>query len=74
MLSNAVKFTPAGGDGHPSLRRWTATALTILVQDTGVGIAADFLPYVFDRFRQADSRSNRSHMAASGWVWPSRDT
>jgi CheY-like chemotaxis protein len=60
VLSNAVKFTPRGGD--VTLRcEAGGDSLTILVQDTGVGIATDFLPYVFDRFRQADSRSNRSH-------------
>ena len=60
VLSNAVKFTPEGGaiglDCH--LR---GTWLEIDVRDSGIGIAPDFLPYVFDRFRQADSRPTRSH-------------
>jgi CheY-like chemotaxis protein len=60
VLSNAVKFTPAGGTVTLRCDVEDAT-LTILVQDTGVGIAPDFLPYVFDRFRQGDSRSTRSH-------------
>ena len=58
VLSNAVKFTPAGG--HLSLRcAVEGSWLCLDVQDTGVGIAPDFLPQVFERFRQADSRSSR---------------
>ena len=60
VLSNAVKFTPEGGaialDCVPK-GQW----LEIEVRDTGIGIARHFLPYVFDRFRQADSRSTRNH-------------
>ena len=60
VLSNAVKFTNAGGtielradaDEH-----W----LRIQIRDSGIGIPPEFLPHVFDRFRQADSRSTRAH-------------
>jgi signal transduction histidine kinase len=60
LLSNAVKFTPAGGhvqvtttidDGHAELR----------VTDTGIGIPPAFLPFVFDKFRQADGSFTRQH-------------
>jgi CheY-like chemotaxis protein len=60
LISNATKFTPSGGrievglarsDGHVELR----------VSDTGEGIRSEFLPYVFDRFRQGDSTSTRTH-------------
>jgi signal transduction histidine kinase len=60
LLSNAIKFTPAGGsvrvtvacdDGHVSLS----------IADTGAGIAPEFLPHVFDRFRQADQTTTRAH-------------
>ncbi len=60
LLSNAIKFTPQGG--------WVGVALApagggveIRVRDSGAGIRPEFLPYVFDRFRQADSATTRSH-------------
>ncbi|HEX8950555.1 MAG TPA: ATP-binding protein, partial [Polyangia bacterium] len=60
LLSNAIKFTPAGGHVRVSMRRGAA-GLTIRVEDNGAGIEPAFLPYVFDRFRQADSSTTRSH-------------
>jgi signal transduction histidine kinase len=60
LLSNAVKFTPDGGCVDVSLRA-TDAQVSVTVTDTGVGIAPDFLPHVFDRFRQADSTSTRQH-------------
>ena len=60
LLSNAVKFTPAGGHVNVRLTS-TAEDVSITVTDTGVGIDPDFLPFVFERFRQADSTSTRHH-------------
>jgi signal transduction histidine kinase len=60
LLSNAIKFTPAGGRVELYTPR-TATAVQLVVRDTGAGIAASFLPHVFERFRQADSSSTRTH-------------
>ena len=60
LLSNAVKFTPAGGRVEVHLKP-SANDVTITVTDSGIGIAADFLPFVFERFRQADSTSTRQH-------------
>ena len=60
LLSNAVKFTPAGGRVEVLLKT-TGTNVVIAVTDTGVGIDSNFLPFVFDRFRQADSTSTRQH-------------
>ena len=54
LLSNAVKFTPEQGCIELALRKLDDEA-EISVADTGIGISADFLPHVFDRFRQADA-------------------
>jgi PAS domain S-box-containing protein len=61
LLTNAVKFTPAGGRIEMVLVR-TGDDAQVTVTDTGEGIAPEFLPYVFDRFRQADGTSTRTHM------------
>jgi PAS domain S-box-containing protein len=58
LLSNAVKFTPQQGEIHLSLRQTEAT-MQLQVQDNGQGISPAFLPYVFDRFRQADGSTTR---------------
>src|SRR5882724_3886627 len=60
LVSNAVKFTPSTGRVTVSLHQ-TDTEVQITVTDTGRGISADFLPFVFDRFRQADSTTTRQH-------------
>ncbi|HKG22438.1 MAG TPA: ATP-binding protein, partial [Blastocatellia bacterium] len=59
LLSNAVKFTPRGGRVHVSLMR-VNSHVEVAVSDTGQGITPEFLPYVFDRFRQADSTLTRA--------------
>ncbi|MDZ8187990.1 MAG: ATP-binding protein [Nostoc sp. ChiSLP02] len=58
LLSNAVKFTPEGGEIEIQLQR-IGTQAEILVKDTGKGISREFLPYVFEYFRQADSTTTR---------------
>lgn len=66
LFSNAVKFTPEGG--HVEVRLSVVSGsedvkekyFQIQVSDTGKGISAEFLPYIFDRFRQADSKSTRA--------------
>jgi signal transduction histidine kinase/FixJ family two-component response regulator len=60
LLSNACKFTAEGGRIDVMLRVDRSRA-TIIVSDTGVGISPEFLPYVFDRFRQAEQGFTRSH-------------
>ena len=60
LLSNAVKFTPNGGRVGVRLEREGAAA-RITVADTGCGISPEFLPHVFDRFRQAESVTRRWH-------------
>ncbi|HLO41032.1 MAG TPA: ATP-binding protein, partial [Phycisphaerales bacterium] len=59
LLSNAVKFTPKGGMVHVELKR-SGSYVELNVRDNGVGIPRDFLPHVFDRFRQADASTTRS--------------
>ena len=68
LLCNAIKFTPNGGRVEVRLsmvsdseQQATDNYAQIQVSDTGKGISADFLPYVFERFRQADSTSTRSN-------------
>jgi CheY-like chemotaxis protein len=60
LLSNAVKFTPAGGRVEVALER-SGGDIAIRVHDSGIGIDPDFLPFVFDRFRQADASTTRRH-------------
>jgi PAS domain S-box-containing protein len=60
LLSNAVKFTPKGGRIQVLLER-VDSHLEISVIDTGEGIKPEFLPFVFDRFRQADASTTRRH-------------
>jgi CheY-like chemotaxis protein/two-component sensor histidine kinase len=60
LLSNAIKFTPSGGSVEVRLERAGAN-VQIRVRDTGAGISPDFLPFIFDRFRQADGTSTRRH-------------
>ena len=60
LLSNSIKFTSRGGRVEVRLREADANAV-IRVSDTGIGIRPDFLPYVFDRFRQAEGSITRTH-------------
>ena len=64
LLSNAIKFTPRGGRieirQHQSLQA-DGKDVEVLVRDNGQGIPREFLPYIFDRFRQSDSSASRRH-------------
>ncbi|HEX8144702.1 MAG TPA: PAS domain S-box protein [Pyrinomonadaceae bacterium] len=60
LLSNAIKFTPKDGRVQIRLER-VNSHVEIAVSDNGSGIAPEFLPHVFDRFRQADQRTTRQH-------------
>ncbi|HEV2665959.1 MAG TPA: PAS domain-containing protein, partial [Blastocatellia bacterium] len=60
LLSNAIKFTPRGGRVEAHLER-VDPYIHIIVSDTGKGISPDFLPFVFDRFRQADASSAKRY-------------
>jgi CheY-like chemotaxis protein len=58
LLSNAIKFTPEGGRVRIALRR-DGDRAEVTVSDTGIGIGQEFLPFVFDRFRQAETAATR---------------
>jgi signal transduction histidine kinase len=60
LLSNAIKFTPTNGCITVSVRQNPPNHVEIVVTDTGIGIPSEFLPFVFDRFRQYDGSSTRS--------------
>ncbi|HJQ39239.1 MAG TPA: ATP-binding protein [Thermoanaerobaculia bacterium] len=60
LVSNAIKFTPPRGRVDVTVRQGDEQA-TVQIRDTGPGIAASFLPHLFERFRQADSSTRRSH-------------
>src|SRR5690606_25285767 len=60
LLSNAIKFTPRGGRVQVLLER-VNSHVEISVSDTGIGIPASFMPYVFDRFSQRDGKTSRGH-------------
>jgi CheY-like chemotaxis protein len=60
LATNAIKFTPKGGRVEVRLQR-VASEIHLTISDSGQGIAPDFLPHVFDRFRQADGGTTRRH-------------
>lgn len=60
LVSNAIKFTPRGGKVQVVLQR-VNSHIEIAVADTGIGIKTEFLPHVFERFRQADASTSRKH-------------
>ena len=60
LLTNAVKFTPKGGRIQVKVQR-VDSHVEVVISDSGVGISKEFLPYVFDRFRQADASTTRIH-------------
>jgi signal transduction histidine kinase len=61
LIANAIKFTPAGGRIEVELLDAGDQTLRIVVRDDGDGIDTDFLPHVFERFRQADASVSRPH-------------
>ncbi len=58
LLLNAIKFTPKGGEIWITLRR-VESDLELVVRDTGIGIAPELMPYIFENFRQSDSKTTR---------------
>jgi PAS domain S-box-containing protein len=69
LLTNAIKFTPKGGQVQVLLQR-VDSHLELSVSDTGIGIPANYLPHVFDRFSQKTALQ-RGPSVASGWGWRS---
>jgi signal transduction histidine kinase len=61
LLANAVKFCEPGGEVTVEVREAAPGTIQISVQDDGAGIDGEFLPHVFERFRQADASTSRSH-------------
>jgi PAS domain S-box-containing protein len=61
LVSNAIKFTKSGGIVEILLEKTESQQAKIIIKDTGIGIKPEFLPFVFDRFRQADSSTTRHH-------------
>ena len=68
LLSNALKFTDTGGRVRVSVAD-SGAATELIVEDTGAGVSREFLPYMFDRFRQADDSLNRSHGGLGLGLW-----
>jgi signal transduction histidine kinase/ActR/RegA family two-component response regulator len=60
LLSNSIKFTPKGGKIHIVVG-WSGPTLEIRIKDSGLGISPEFIPYVFDRFRQGDASLTRQY-------------
>jgi len=60
LLSNSVKFTESGGAVDVNVSA-AERYVSVVITDTGIGISPDFLPFVFDRFRQADQSTTREH-------------
>jgi PAS domain S-box-containing protein len=61
LLSNAIKFTPRGGRVEIDLSIGATQMAEVRINDTGIGITPEFLPYVFDHFRQADGSTSRKY-------------
>src|SRR5207248_9536532 len=68
LLTNAVKFTPRGGTVQIGARR-TSSHVQITVSDSGEGIDAEFLPHVFEAFRQAENPNTRIHGEIGRATW-----
>jgi PAS domain S-box-containing protein len=62
LLSNAIKFTPRGGRVRIALKQTEGSQVEVEVSDSGEGIEPDVLPFVFDRFRQGETGTTRTHM------------
>ena len=60
LLNNAVKFTPSGGHVKVAVQK-SGSEVQVVVTDSGIGVESEFIPYVFERFRQADGSTTRTH-------------